>query len=78
MFVDLFTLLYADDTIVLAENAEELQLALNALFDYCQLWHLTVNTAKTKIVIFSRGKVRKLLPSFLEVMKFVSVTIMYI
>ena len=35
MFVDLFTLLYADDTIVLAENAEELQLALDALFDYC-------------------------------------------
>ena len=64
MFVDLFTLLYADDTIVLAENAEELQLALDALFDYCQLWHLTVNTAKTKIVIFSRGKVRKA-PTFL-------------
>ena len=45
MFVDLFTLLYADDTNVLAENAEELQLALDALFDY-QLWHLTVNTCK--------------------------------
>ena len=64
MFCNLFTLLYADDTIVLAENAEELQLALNALFDYCQTWHLTVNTTKTKIVIFSRGKVRRH-PTFL-------------
>ena len=54
-FFELFTLLYADDTIVLAETPEELQLALNALYDYCQDWHLTVNTTKTKVVIlFSR------------------------
>ena len=59
VFLKLFTLLYADDTIVFAESGFELQSALNAVFDYCQTWHLTVNTSKTKIVIFSRGKVKK-------------------
>ena len=58
--IKLFTLLYADDTVVLAESAEELQKALNALKDYCDCWSLTVNAQKTKVMIFSRGKVRKL------------------
>ena len=59
VFLKLYTLLYADDTIVFAESESELQKALDAIFDYCQNWHLTVNTSKTKIVVFSRGKVRK-------------------
>jgi hypothetical protein len=63
VFLKLFSLLYADDTIVLAESESELQRALTGIYDYCKAWHLTVNTSKTKIVVFSRGKVRKL-PSF--------------
>ena len=59
IFLQLFTLLYADDTIVFAESELELQRALNAVFDYCKKWNLTVNTSKTKIVVFSRGKVKK-------------------
>ena len=43
---------------MLAESPTELQLALNAVKLYCDQWQLTVNTDKTKIVIFSRGKVR--------------------
>ena len=62
-FVRLHCLLYADDTIVLAESPEELQAALNGVEHYCNTWQLTVNTSKTKIVIFSKGKVRKV-PSF--------------
>ena len=58
VFLRLYVLLYADDTIVMAETARELQKALIAVYNYCELWHLTVNTAKTKIVIFSRGKVQ--------------------
>ena len=58
-FVQLFVLLYADDTIVLADSPEQLQAALSALYDYCKQWKLTVNISKTKVVIFSRGKVRK-------------------
>ena len=63
-FIRIFTLLYADDTIVMAESAEELQLALNAAHTYCKDWDLTVNTDKTKIVIFARGKVT-IYPAFL-------------
>ena len=51
--------LHADDTIVMAEIPEQLQKALNAVSDYCSQWNLTVNTSKTKIVLFSRGKVRR-------------------
>ena len=55
----LFSLLYADDTLILANNEKELQSALNAVSDYCKIWSLQVNISKTKIIIFSRGKVRK-------------------
>ena len=63
-FIRVFTLLYADDTIVLAETAEQLQLALNAVYEYCQTWKLTVNIDKTKIVIFCKRKVTEF-PAFL-------------
>ena len=58
-FLYIFCLLYADDTLLLAESARELQDALNALHAYCSRWGLKVNLDKTKVVIFSRGKVRK-------------------
>ena len=63
IYLKLTTLLYADDTIILAENGDDLQIALNALNDYCTDWDLSVNTKKTKIVIFSRGKIR-IIPKF--------------
>ena len=63
-FLKIYVLLYADDTIVLAESAEELQKALNAVYEYCNNWMLTVNISKTKVVIFSNGKVT-LFPAFL-------------
>ena len=55
----MYVLLYADDTIVMAETPDQLQLALNAVSEYCNLWQLKVNIDKTKIIIFSKGKVRK-------------------
>ena len=61
--LNMFVLLYADDTIVLAENACELQKALDAVHDYCGMYNLTVNTKKTKIIVFSRGKVKRF-PTF--------------
>ena len=51
-------LLYADDTIIMAESPHELQSALDATFQFCSDWQLTINTLKTKIVIFSRGMIR--------------------
>ena len=53
-------LLYADDCIILSESTDDLQDALNSLDLYCQENTLKINTDKTKIMVFSRGKVRKL------------------
>ena len=55
----MFILLYADDTTVLSDSPDALQQGLNAMSKYCCDWKLKVNVSKTKIVIFSRGKVRK-------------------
>ena len=41
----LFLLLYADDIVIFANSAEQLQESLNLLFDYCCRWKLTVNVA---------------------------------
>ena len=59
-----YVLIYADDTIIVSESPTDLQNALNSLNNYCSTWNLAVNTSKTKIMIFSRGKVRNK-PSFL-------------
>ena len=55
----LYVLLYADDTIIMAEGPHELQLALNALSEYCQTYKLKINIDKTKIIRFSKGKPTK-------------------
>ena len=52
----MFVLLYADDTVIIAESAEDLQNALTAYASYCETWKLLVNSSKTKIVIFSKGR----------------------
>ena len=51
-YLKLYILLYADDTIIMAENPYQLQLALNALNEYCQTWKLKINISKTKIIRF--------------------------
>ena len=61
----MYVLFYADDSIVMAETPEYLQSALNAACEYCQTWHLTVNTSKTKVIVFSCGKVRSHTKEFL-------------
>ena len=48
-------LLYADDSIIISSNKEELQSSLDILHDYCEKWHLYVNVQKTKIVVFRKG-----------------------
>ena len=58
-FVKNCSLLYADDTIILAESPKELQDALHAVHKYCEDWSLKVNTTKTKVMIFSKGRVKK-------------------
>ena len=47
-----FILLFADDTLLLAETHAELQHMLNKLCIYCKKWNITVNTDKTKVMLF--------------------------
>ena len=54
----LYVLLYADDTIIMAESPNELQLSLNAVSDYCQTWKLKINISKTKIIRFDKMKLK--------------------
>ena len=56
IFLKLIILLYTDDTVIFSESEVGLQYALNTFDEYCKNWQLTVNTIKTKIIIFnSRG-----------------------
>ena len=59
VFLKLYLLLYADDTVIFSETPDGLQKALNCMYNYCNQWHLTVNPDKTKIVVFSKGKIRR-------------------
>jgi len=52
-------LLFADDLVLLSESANGLQSCLDTLNRYCIKWKLSVNTKKTKIVIFSNSPSRK-------------------
>jgi hypothetical protein len=54
VYFKLYLLLYADDTIILAESHVELPVALNAMYLYCKSWKLEVKASKTKIVIFKK------------------------
>ena len=57
VFIKIHILLHTDDTVVLAESASELQAAINGMWHYCQIWKLSVNTSKTKVLVFSNGKI---------------------
>ena len=50
--VKLFTILYADDTVLLAESVAELHSELNYFYEYCEKWNLKVNTNKSKVMVF--------------------------
>ena len=43
--------LYADTTVVFADNKLSLQKALDSLENYCKMWKLDVNCDKTKVLV---------------------------
>ena len=53
VYFKLYILLYADDTVILAESDKEFQAALNSMFLYCKSWDFEVNPTKTKVTIFT-------------------------
>ena len=56
IYLKLFALLYADDTVLMAETHDDLQNILNKFGEYCNNWRLKANTDKTKVIFFSRGR----------------------
>ncbi|XP_063436930.1 uncharacterized protein LOC134718363 [Mytilus trossulus] len=56
IYVKLFAILYADDTVLMAESATELNLLLEKFESYCDVWKMKVNVDKTKIMIFCNGR----------------------
>ena len=56
IYLKLFVILYANDTVFMAESASELQTFLDTFYLYCITWKMKVNVDKTKIMIFSWGR----------------------
>ena len=52
IFLKLFVILYADDTIILSDDVKRFQDMLNVFSEYCKNWELKINIEKTKLVIF--------------------------
>lgn len=48
-------LMFADDLVFLSETINGMQLMINRLERYCKTWNLSVNLAKSKIMIMRRG-----------------------
>ena len=59
VYLKIFILLYADDTVILSESRNDLQAALTVFEQYCEEWKLTVNIEKTKVLISANGKLSK-------------------
>lgn len=55
MEICIIMLLFADDMVIVGNSVKDLQSRLDKLYEYCQQWGLTVNTAKTKIVVFRKS-----------------------
>ena len=54
LYLKIFVLLYADDTVIFGTDPDSFQSNLNVFYEYCQLWKLNINYKKTKIMIFGR------------------------
>lgn len=50
-------MMYADDTVILVNDEEEMVNILKALELYCEQLKLEVSDSKTNIVVFSRGRI---------------------
>ena len=54
--LSIILLLFADDLVLIAKSAKDMQMLLNKMHSYCTEWKLNVNINKTKVMIFSKKK----------------------
>ena len=52
--LSLYLILFADDMVIISRTPEGLQLSLDRLQCYCETWNLSVNSDKTKIMVFRK------------------------
>ena len=55
----LLILLYADDTVIMADDEQKLQFNLDCFLEFCNTWKLNVNYTKTKVLIFGARNTSK-------------------
>ena len=51
-------LAYADDIALLAQREQDLQNLLDITFEWCEAWHVMINTLKTKVMHFRQTSAR--------------------
>ena len=51
-WLKLLVLLYADDTVIVSNNAVDLQNTLNNFSEFCSDWKLNVNHSKSNVIVF--------------------------
>ena len=61
IFMKLFIILYAEDTVLMAESSSNLQTLLDKFYLYCDTWKMKVNVDKRKIVVFCKGQLPKII-----------------
>ena len=59
--IKLYAILYADDTVLLSESANDLQKQLDSMSKYSNVWKLRVNIERSKVMIFSRGQLPRVM-----------------
>ena len=58
-YTKILVILYADDTVIIAEDENKLQASLDNFLSYCKKWKLQINYKKTKILIFGARNIEK-------------------
>ena len=59
------TLLNTDGLVIVSESPSNMQSLLNSLFEYGKKWHLLINSAKSKVMIFPPNGRKKSVEKYL-------------
>ena len=62
--INLNSLSFADDLILVSKTPSGLQNCLNSLYDYCEKWGLLINHDKSKVMVMSKGTITRNIPIF--------------
>ena len=62
IYLKMFALLYADETVLMSENSDGLQTLLDSCYAYSKLWKLKQNIDKTKYAFFHESNCGKCTP----------------